>query len=80
MEGGGGGGGATTFCTPPPPAIIHPHFPSMSIMLNSKHDHTCINLIYVAFILFEGISKSIFFNSILNFAILSGFSVRNVNI
>ena len=35
-------------------------------------------IIYVLFILFEGISKSIPFNSILNFAILSVFNVRNV--
>ena len=41
-------------------------------------DHKCTNLIYVPFILFEGISKSILFNSILNFAILSVFNVRNV--
>ena len=33
---------------------------------------------YVPFILFEGISKSILFNSILNFAILSVFNMRNV--
>ena len=30
--------------------------------------HKCTNLIYVPFILFEGISKSILFNSNLNFA------------
>ena len=33
---------------------------------------------YVPFILFEGISKSTLFSSILNFAILSVFSVRKV--
>ena len=38
----------------------------------------CTNLIDLPFILFEGISKSILFNSILNFAILSVFNVRNV--
>ena len=43
-----------------------------------KLDHKCNNLIYVPFILFEGISKSMLFNSILNFAILSVFKVRNV--
>ena len=32
---------------------------------------------YVPFILFEGISKSILLNSILNFAILSVFNARN---
>ena len=40
--------------------------------------HTCTDLIYVPFILFEGISKSILFNSVLNFAISSVFSMRNV--
>ena len=34
------------------------------------------HLIYVPFILFEDISKSELFNSILNFAVLSVFSVR----
>ena len=33
---------------------------------------------YIPFILFDSISKNIFFNCILNFAILSVFSVRNV--
>ena len=36
------------------------------------------NTVYVPFILSEGISKSIFINSILNFALLSVFKVRNV--
>ena len=43
-----------------------------------KLDHKCTNLIYVPIILFEGTSKSILFNSILNFAILSVLNVRNV--
>ena len=67
MQGGGGGGGRGTYTLPPPP-IIHPHFPSMS-MCNCKNVHNCSNLIYVPFILFEGISKSILFKYILNFAV-----------
>ena len=35
-------------------------------------------IIYVHFILFEGIGKRIPFNSILDFAILSNFKMRNV--
>ena len=33
---------------------------------------------YVPFILFEGVSKSVLFYRVLNFAILSVFNVRNV--
>ena len=33
---------------------------------------------YVPFILFEGVGKSLYFISILNFAILSYFKIRNI--
>ena len=60
------------------PPIIHPHFPLMSMLNSKKRDHKCTNLIYVPFILFESISKSILFHSILYYAIASVFNVRNV--
>ena len=47
-------------------------------VFDKKLDHKCTSLIYVTFILFGGISKSILFRSILKFAILSVFNVRNV--
>ena len=88
--GRGGGGGARP---PPPiiweggptyplaPPIIHPHFPSIS-MWNRKN-HKCTKLkgkiiINVTLIWFEGTCKTIPFNSILEFSILSDFKMRNV--
>ena len=72
-----GGGGQHTLRHSPPPN--NPPTFSFNIYLKQqKLDHKCTNLIYVPFILFEGISKSVHFNSILNFAILLVFNVRNV--
>ena len=52
--------------------------PTFSCNVDVKLDYKCTHLIYVPFILFEGISRSMLFSSTLNFAILSVFSVRNV--
>ena len=79
----GGGGGQHTLCPPPPPPPPPPNNPptfSFNVYGETvKLDHKCTSLIYVPFTLFEGISKSMLFISILNFAILlSVFNVRNV--
>ena len=73
-----GGGGANIPFGPP---IIHPHFPSIS-MWNRKN-HKCTKLkgkiiINVTLIWFEGTCKTIPFNSIHEFSILSDFKMRNV--
>ena len=68
-----------TYPLPPPHPIIHPHFPSIS-MWNRK-----ISQMYqaeglnnnVTLIWFEGTCKTIPFNSILEFSILSDFKMRN---
>ena len=66
---GGGGGGNIPFAPPPNnPSIL---FSSNVYVTQLKLDRKCTKLMYVPFILFEGISKSILINSILNFAILS---------
>ena len=49
------GGGHHTLCPPLPPNIP-PTFSFNVYVKQSKVDHKCINLIYVPFILFEGIS------------------------
>ena len=71
---GGGGGGDIPFAPPNNP----PTFSFNVYGETVKLDHKCTSLIYVPFTLFEGISKSMLFISILNFAILlSVFNVRN---
>ena len=62
------------------PPIIHPFFSLQCLCETVKTRSQKYQFIYMyaRFILFEGISKSILFNSILNFAISSVFSVRNV--
>ena len=82
-EGGGGGGGTNIPFALPPPSPNNPPILSFNVYVKQyKLDHKRTNLIlvYVPFILFEGICKSILFNSILNFAISSAFNVRNVTI
>ena len=62
------------------PSIIHHIFLQCLCETVKKLDHKCTNLIFnicTFFILFKGISKSKLFNSILNFAILSVFNVKN---
>ena len=75
----GGGGGNKPFA--PAPQIIHPHFPStlhrLCEIIKTRSQKYPL-YIYVPFILFEGISKSILFNSTLKFAIISVFNVRYV--
>ena len=73
-EGGGRGVGATYPSHPQESTYIF----LQCLCETVKLDHKCTNLIYVPFILFEGISKSILFNSILSCAILQVFNVRNV--
>ena len=69
-------------CPPPPSPIIHPHFPSIS-MWNRKKNDKCTKLkgkiiINVTLIWFERTCKTIPFNSVLEFSILSDFKMRNV--
>ena len=79
--GGGGLGGGRGQHTLWPPSQIHPHFPSIS-MWNRKNDK-CTKLkgkiiINVTLTWFERTCKTIHFNSILEFSILSDFKMRNV--
>ena len=71
------GGGNIPFAVSQPP-IIQPHFPSTSMCEPVKARSQMYQFNICTFSLFEGISKSILFNSVLNFAILSVFNVRNV--
>ena len=67
-------GGGGTYPLPPP---NNPPTRSFNEYVKQlKLDHKCTNLIYVPFILFEGIPKSILISSFLKFAIV--FNVRNV--
>ena len=87
--GGGGGqapqlferGGGATYPLAPP--IIHPHFPSIS-MWNRKN-YKCAKLKgkiikNVILVWFEGAEKTIPFNSVLEFSILSDFKMRNTDL
>ena len=75
--------GQHALCPLPPPPGIHPHFVqglcAKSKTRSQKYQVEGLNVIYkYSFILFEGIGKRIPFNSILKFAILSEFKMRNV--